>query len=70
MIKKTLPYQPYKKDINPYAYVEVFKCVIIANEKIDDYHIVNFFWSMFKNIISKWGTNFVKDHFHCNFVEI
>lgn len=43
MIKKTLPYQPYKKEINPYAYVEVFKCLIIANEKIDDYHIVNLF---------------------------
>lgn len=28
MIEKTLPYQPYKKDIYPYAYVEVFKCVL------------------------------------------
>jgi len=42
MIKRTLPYQPYKKDINPYAYVEVFKFVIIANEKIDDYDIICF----------------------------
>ncbi len=40
-IKKTLLYPPYKKHIFPIAHIEVFKCIIAANEEIDDDHIVN-----------------------------
>jgi hypothetical protein len=62
IIKKSSPYPLYEKDANPYAHIEVSKCVIISNEETNDYHIFNLFRSIFKNIVFEWGEIFVKDH--------
>jgi hypothetical protein len=41
--RNSLPYPLYKKDVEPYAHIEVSKCVIISIEKTNDYNIVNLF---------------------------
>lgn len=68
--RKSLPYPLYEKDVEPYAHIEVSKCIIISNEKINDYNIVNLFRSVFKNIVFEWGEIFVKDHPCCTFAKI
>ncbi len=68
--RKSLPHPLYKKYVNPYAHIEVSKCVIISNEETNDYHIVNLFPSIFKNIVFEWAENFVKDHPCCTFANI
>ncbi len=53
--RKLLPYLLYEKYVNPYAHIEISKCVIISNEETNDYHIVNLFQSILKNVVVEWG---------------
>jgi hypothetical protein len=41
--KESLRYLPYEKDTNSNVHIEVFKCIIVTNEEMEDYYIVNLF---------------------------
>jgi len=60
----------YQKNTNNDVHIEIFKCIIIANEETNDCHIVNIFWRTFKNTIFEWGVNLVKNHFNYIFANI
>ncbi len=70
-----LPYQKfqyptYVKDIDLDVHIRVFKKAIRANEKFVEANIINMLAFNLQNNISKWGENFVQDHFNCTFEKL
>jgi hypothetical protein len=68
--RQPLIYPEYVKDLNPNAYVRVFKATIRANSETNDAKIVNLFSFTLRDIISNWCNNYLGDYPYCTFVEL
>ncbi len=68
--RKSLPYPVYTTQMDPDAHVWVFCKAIHANGEKHDANIINLFYFMLCDGISKWGDNFMKAHPVCKFEEL
>jgi hypothetical protein len=67
---RPLNYPKYVKDSNPNVLVKVFKATIRVNSETNDAKIVNIFNFTFRNTMSNWCNNYIRDYPDCNFAEL
>jgi hypothetical protein len=65
-----LQYPTHVKDIDHDAHIRVFKKLIIANGETMEANIINLFGFTLQENTSKWGENFVQDHFNYTFDQL
>jgi hypothetical protein len=65
-----LNYPKYVKDFNPNAHVKVFKAAIKANNETNDAKNINLFSFTFRDIMSNWCNNYMRDYPNCIFVKL